>query len=65
MTLSTRDGSQPAARKPRAPRREENAEEAAPRERAPRGPKREEAVSYKDNANFGSLGDVLAGLKKK
>ena len=65
MTLSTRDGSQPAARKPRAPRRDENAEEAAPRERAPRGSKRDEAISYKDNANFGSLGDVLAGLKKK
>lgn len=65
LTLSTRDASQPApARKPRNPRRDENADEA-PRERAPRNNKRDDSISYKDDAKFGSLGDVLAGLKKK
>ena len=65
MTLSTRDASQPAAaRKPRAPRRDESSDEA-PRERAPRKERRDETISYKDDAKFGTFGDVLAGLKKK
>jgi len=63
LTLSTRNGAAPAVRKPRAPRHDDNAVEDAPR--APRRDKREEAISYKDNAKFGTFGDVLAGLKKK
>ena len=65
MTLSTRGEGAPAARKPRAPRREDSDE--APRERAPRNNRREreDSNSYKDDAKFGTFGDVLAGLKKK
>ncbi len=64
MTLSMRGDApaQPAARKPRAPRKDD--EDAAPRERTPRA-KRDDAISYKDDAKFGTFGDVLAGLKKK
>ena len=65
LTLSTRNGAAPAARKPRAPRRDDAAADDAIRDRAPRKERREESISYKDNAKFGSLGDVLAGLKKK
>ena len=67
MTLSTRgEGEKPAPRK-RAPRREENSDEDMPRERAPRKERRDrdDSNSYKDNASFGTFGDVLAGLKKK
>lgn len=64
LTLSTRsDSGAPAVRKPRAPKREESSE--AVHERAPRREKSDDAVSYKDNARFGTFGDVLAGLKKK
>ena len=66
ITLSTRgENDRPAPRK-RAPRRDENHEDL-PRERAPRNNKREreDSNSYKDNASFGTFGDVLAGLKKK
>ncbi|MBQ9393920.1 MAG: S1 RNA-binding domain-containing protein [Proteobacteria bacterium] len=67
LTLSTRDESQAApARKPRVKREETNKDNDAPRERAPRNKRdRDDSSSYKDEARFGSLGDVLAGLKKK
>ena len=67
ITLSTRKEGEAAAPRKRAPRREENHDDQAPRERAPRNNKRdrEESNSYKDNASFGTFGDVLAGLKKK
>lgn len=63
MTLSMRpEGAAPAARK-RPARRDDH--DDAPR--APRGERgnRHEDSSYKDDAKFGTFGDVLAGLKKK
>ena len=64
MTLSMRpEGAAPAARSKRAPRKEDRDE--APR--APRGERngRHEDSSYKEDAKFGTFGEVLAGLKKK
>ena len=62
MTLSTRAEGAPAARK-RAPRHDE----ASDAPRAPRGERgsRHEDNSYKEEAKFGTFGDVLAGLKRK
>lgn len=62
MTLSTRD--QGAAPRKRAPRREGS---ETGREHAPRGDRntRHEDNSYREDAKFGTFGDVLAGLKKK
>ncbi len=63
MTLSARpEGAAPAMRK-RAPRKDD-------RDDAPRAPRserggRHEDSGYKDEAKFGTFGDVLAGLKKK
>ena len=62
MTLSTRpEGAEPVVRK-RSPRRDDD---DAPR--APRGDRgnRHEDSSYRDEAKFGTFGDVFAGLKKK
>ena len=62
MTLSTRAEGAPAARK-RAPRHDE----ASDAPRAPRGERgsRHEDNSYKEEAKFGTFGDVLAGLMRK
>jgi len=62
ITLSTRPEGESQAPRKRAPRREDAHEGE---ERRSRSPKNTGDSNYNEATSFGSLGDVLAGLKKK